>query len=395
MKKLGSAVLIVTVAILLRPFVLQAQTGFPHESHSIFFSECSACHAGITGEDPMEAYPDPSVCTACHNGNTAPLVEWEKPEQRQSNLRFTHLPHEFGCAFCHQPGGPDDVENLAYPEPATCLGCHAPEAPEHLAAFGSCETCHVPVGSSRLPADAALSFPSPGTHAESDFLTGHGRLATDFSAGCSVCHDRSSCLTCHGGFTQLPAAILAIPNPAEEGPRGVVTARSGPGGFHPAGFATSHAVEAELGQPECTSCHAESSCLQCHDGLESSGFHPLNFMASHGPEAYGRMSDCTSCHNSEAFCRECHLNLGLEGRGGVVAPFHDNQALWLLSHPQAARQDLESCVSCHRQTDCLRCHSARSGLGINPHGPDFDPSRILDRNRRMCIVCHLSGGGGG
>ncbi|MGD2122180.1 MAG: hypothetical protein PVJ76_10575 [Gemmatimonadota bacterium] len=391
MNKITWAVLVLVAGILFWPGPLEAQTSFPHERHSVFFSDCGACHAGIAGEDPSEAYPDPSICSACHDGTTAPLVEWEKPEQRPSNLRFTHGPHEFGCAFCHQPGGPEDVENLAYPEPETCLGCHAPEAPGHLTASGSCQLCHVPVGSSRLPSDAASSFPAPETHSSAEFLTGHGPLAADFTADCSVCHDRSSCLTCHGGFAHLPDAILAIPGPVEGGPRGVETSRSGPGGFHPAGFATAHGAEAVAGQPECTSCHSESNCLQCHDGVESSGFHPLNFMASHGPEAYGRMSECTSCHNSEGFCRECHLNLGFQGRGGVVAPFHDNQALWVLSHPQAARQDLESCVSCHQQADCLRCHSARSGLRISPHGPDFDPSRISDRNQAMCIVCHLQG----
>jgi len=149
------------------------------------------------------------------------------------------------------------------------------------------------------------------------------------------------------------------------------------------------------GQLDCRSCHTENSCVECHDGPGSPGFHPLNFLASHSTEAFGRVSDCTSCHNSEAFCRECHLNLGMEGRGDLVAPFHDSQTLWILSHPQAARQDLESCVTCHRQSDCLRCHSATSGLRINPHGPDFNPSGMADRNQGACILCHGSGRFGG
>ena len=118
-------------------------------------------------------------------------------------------------------------------------------------------------------------------------------------------------------------------------------------------------------------------------------------MASHGPEAYGRVSDCTSCHNSEAFCRECHLGSGFQGEGDLVAPFHDSQALWILSHPQAARQDLESCVSCHQQNDCMRCHSASSGLRMNPHGPDFDASSMGSRNKAMCALCHVPGAVGG
>jgi hypothetical protein len=143
----------------------------------------------------------------------------------------------------------------------------------------------------------------------------------------------------------------------------------------------------------CMTCHSENTCLECHDGMSSPDFHPLNFMASHGPEAYGRISDCTSCHNSEAFCRECHLGLGFSGGSELVAPFHDGEAIWILSHPQAARQDLESCVACHQQNDCMRCHSASSGLRVNPHGPDFDGKSISSRNQALCTLCHLPGSG--
>ncbi len=372
---------------------LAAQGNFPHEKHSVFFSDCSVCHGGITSEAPADAYPDASVCVACHDGTTAPSISWQRPEPRASNLRFTHLPHELGCAFCHQPGGAEDLTTLTFPEPELCLGCHAPQATGHLEAGGFCRSCHVPIGQSRLAASAALEFPAPESHGKSDFTAAHGRLAAASAEDCAVCHDRSSCTTCHGGATHLSAAILEIPTPVVGGPQGVRPVQRGSAGFHPAGWVTSHAPEAAAGQPDCMSCHAESTCVGCHDGPSQPDFHPMNFLASHGPEAFGRVSDCTSCHSSEAFCRECHLGLGFKGSGGVVAPFHDNQALWVLSHPQAARQDLESCVSCHQQTDCLRCHSANSGLRINPHGPDFNPSRISDRNQAMCIVCHIPGGG--
>jgi predicted CXXCH cytochrome family protein len=373
---------------------LAAQGYFPHEKHSAFFSDCSVCHGGITSGVQADPYPDPSICMACHDGSTAPSISWKKPEPRASNLGFTHVPHEFGCAFCHQPEGAEGLTAMVFPKPELCLGCHAPQATGHLEATGMCLTCHVPIGKSRLAVSAALEFPAPESHGKSDFASAHGPLAATSPGDCTVCHDRSSCTTCHGGATHLPTAILEIPLPVEGGPQGVQPPQRS-SGFHPADWVTSHAAEAAAGQPDCMSCHAESTCVSCHDGPRAPSFHPMNFLASHGPEAFGRVSDCTSCHSSEAFCRECHLGLGIQGSGGVVAPFHDNQALWVLSHPQAARQDLESCVTCHRQTDCLRCHSATSGLRINPHGPDFDPSRISDRNQAMCIVCHLSGGGGG
>jgi hypothetical protein len=68
--------------------------------------------------------------------------------------------------------------------------------------------------------------------------------------------------------------------------------------------------------------------------------------------------------------------------------FHDAQPDWLLAHGQAARLGMEECASCHEQNSCLRCHSAKSGWRINPHGPGFDPGRVADRSQMSCAICH-------
>ncbi|MCA9768685.1 MAG: hypothetical protein KC485_07710, partial [Gemmatimonadetes bacterium] len=60
----------------------------------------------------------------------------------------------------------------------------------------------------------------------------------------------------------------------------------------------------------------------------------------------------------------------------------------LVGHGQAARQSLESCVSCHVERDCTVCHSAQGGRRFNPHGPGFDAERLRRRNPEMCIACH-------
>jgi len=370
------------------PRRVNAQVTFPHDRHSLFFSDCTVCHGGIPAGVPADSYPEFSFCTACHDGTTAPSITWERPDPRASNLGFDHTHHDFGCSFCHLPSGEEDLTQLSFPVPETCLGCHAPEVENHLQAE-QCDFCHVPVVDALLEQSRISEFPMPGFHEARDFSVSHGVLAAERAMNCATCHDRTSCTTCHGGVTHLPAAILEIPNPRPDGPVGVQISREGSSGFHPPNFAFTHSASASTGQQSCTTCHAESTCVECHDGLGSPSFHPLNFMASHGPEAYGRVSDCTSCHNSEAFCRECHLGSGIQGQGDMVAPFHDGQALWILSHPQAARQDLESCVSCHQQNDCLRCHSASTGLRMNPHGPDFDASSMSSRNKAMCALCHV------
>jgi hypothetical protein len=67
------------------------------------------------------------------------------------------------------------------------------------------------------------------------------------------------------------------------------------------------------------------------------------------------------------------------------AGYHDPKRFFLASHGQAARQNLESCVSCHAKRDCLTYH-ARSLVGgrdIDAHGPDFDSERLRRRNPQM------------
>ena len=49
-----------------------------------------------------------------------------------------------------------------------------------------------------------------------------------------------------------------------------------------------------------------------------------------------------------------------------------------------------SCQACHPEGDvCLTCHSAKSGLRVNPHPKGFKADRIRSRsNNRSCRVCH-------
>ena len=107
------------------------------------------------------------------------------------------------------------------------------------------------------------------------------------------------------------------------------------------------------------------------------------------PRAAGRDQECQSCHNTEVFCRSCHQASGLASRGRLNRAYHNAQPQWLLQHGRAARQGLESCVTCHKQRDCMQCHST-TGWGINPHGPDFDSRRVGARARVMCERCHIA-----
>jgi hypothetical protein len=71
-----------------------------------------------------------------------------------------------------------------------------------------------------------------------------------------------------------------------------------------------------------------------------------------------------------------------------VLPTHE----WYPNHAREARKNLATCQACHPEGDvCLTCHSARTGLRVNPHPRDWDD--IKDRLRdasdnRTCRKCH-------
>jgi hypothetical protein len=133
-------------------------------------------------------------------------------------------------------------------------------------------------------------------------------------------------------------------------------------------------------------------CLECHrpDAGRGAGFHPEGFLTRHPSSAYARDRNCSDCHNPAQFCQTCHRQSGLTAAGRLgPAGYHDGKRAFLLGHGQAARQQLESCASCHAERDCTACHSAVGGaFRFNPHGPGFDPDRMRQKNPSVCVACH-------
>jgi hypothetical protein len=158
---------------------------------------------------------------------------------------------------------------------------------------------------------------------------------------------------------------------------------------HSVDFATRHGSWAATGALQCAQCHTETYCVDCHVGPNEREFHLPNFMERHAFEVFASPTECQSCHSTETFCRDCHVSAGIASGGRLDVAFHTAQPLWLLTHGQAARTGLESCASCHRQTDCLACHSSIGGWGVSPHGSGFDGNRVAARNRLTCQWCHL------
>lgn len=467
---------VASLALLLPAATAAAQqrltTAFPHARHQRLFPLCEGCHAGISGRGTGALYPQPADCAQCHDGTRQKRVEWVPRGHRPSTLRFSHSAHVAAlertgealpaCQACHAAPGTPERMNVAGPDPARCLQCHAHANPVHLAQTATCNSCHLPLARAvAVPAERIADFPRPPWHESADFASSHGRTPAT-AATCATCHARESCQRCHANAERVPliAALErdvrvaslqagrapAYPTPPshaaldwarEHGPgaasqpascgnchtratcaachrlaegvmQGVLAslpapspaARLGVGAsrmartVHPADIGTRHGRLAASGILQCGTCHATRACTACHAAADSRAFHGANFVEKHAVDVFASTVECQSCHNTERFCRECHVRTGVASQGRMNSAFHTGQAMWVLSHGLAARMGMESCVSCHRQSDCVRCHSASSGWGVNPHGAGYPANALAARNSASCAWCHLSKPGG-
>lgn len=368
-------------------------------------SDCRSCHAASGGPGRMNVgAPNPTLCLQCHAHSSS-----------------SHLARTSECRECHVPLAVATALPLtrvsAFPRPpwhdtvgfvsthgraaagdaqpaATCGVCHARE---------TCERCHANANRlslvtalARDPRVAALErgrkpeYPAPASHNDEDWSLTHGGSAQRESTSCANCHTRPSCAGCHlGGTGKAQSVIASLPVPDRAATTGVTRAAL-TSTFHPADIARRHGNLAATGKVACAACHAQTTCASCHAGSDSRAFHVANFVERHATDVFARSSDCQSCHSTERFCRDCHTRTGIAAQGAMTAAFHTGQPTWFLSHGQAARTGLESCASCHRPNDCVRCHSAVGGWRINPHGPGFPASRLAERNASSCRWCHAS-----
>lgn len=364
-----------------------------------------------------------------------------------------------GCESCHSDLDTGRMSVDGAEELETCWSCHAHERSEHFeaAAADPCVSCHVPLAESGLDGPRLQALPAPDIHAGDDFLLfGHGpsaeaelgRCATchvqdqcvdchvdgsqpsiaglpvappEFEtpalpssypvpathhvegfeaahpvadgAACSTCHTSDDCASCH--LTPLPDAAARLPSRSEAMAPGVALESAAPATHGSFFFAETHATLAAAEPSTCVTCHTESYCVDCHDGPTDGGYHPPGFVSLHPSTAFGQAQECASCHNTAAFCRECHQEVGLGSTGRLGAGYHDAEPLFLLRHGQAARQSLESCASCHQQTDCVQCHGVLGAFQVSPHTEDFDARAAWARSPSTCLACHVSNPVGG
>jgi hypothetical protein len=152
----------------------------------------------------------------------------------------------------------------------------------------------------------------------------------------------------------------------------------------------------------CANCHKEDFCTDCHDGrVRPRSVHPSDYLNMHAIEARMGTQQCESCHRDQSFCLTCHLRIGV----GMSSPpsakdnarFHPPKVIWsdpprkAGHHAFEAERNLNQCVSCHTERDCVVCHGALGiGAGFDPHQNGFvgGCARQFNRNPRPCLVCH-------
>lgn len=195
----------------------------------------------------------------------------------------------------------------------------------------------------------------------------HRLSAVKAAANCAVCHDQAFCQDCHFGGGIDPR-LHASNRGADYKPRS-----------HRTDFREIHPIMAFDSPNSCSRCHQPSFCSECH-----SRFRPeeLQFLShrkgwSDRPAVAGGPRHSTFPPDS---CRTCHP--------GSVLPAHE----WSGSHAREARRNLPTCQACHPDGEtCLKCHSAKTGLRVNPH-PDNWGSIQGKLNRaagqRTCVKCH-------
>lgn len=354
-------------------------------------------------------------------------------------IRFDHEVHTgklgVACTTCH-PGGKTSraASDVLTPGGATCDGCHGSSHadPNRVAAgpdaLGACGTCHLGWREGDGNRVARFSIPPPNLrfdhqkHAARNIgcRQCHGEvqrvgLATRDQLprmrGCLSCHQhpdpaargtaKGECETCHlaGGTTEGGRIRTAFPTGKLLPPAWMRNAAHGPD------FVARHKFVAANDSQFCASCHKEESCTACHDGrVRPRNLHPADYLSMHAVEARLATSKCTSCHREQSFCLTCHQRLGvsMSGPPGVreAGRFHPPPAIWSDAprraghHAFEAMRNLNACVSCHIERDCVVCHGGRGiGAGFDPHPAGFlaGCASQLRRNPRPCLVCHDPG----
>jgi len=288
---------------------------FSHQYHlTEVGAECSSCHAGIAKSErssdnnlgKMEAcyacHDKKLDCKTCHLEKSEPYSAFKAPKRE---LNFSHQQHvtdlKMKCETCHTTIATKGYTNVSgLPTMESCMSCH-----DGVQAGKDCRTCHTDI-----------RFIKPADHAF-DFVRTHKQVvASNGDANCKMCHAEETCQQCHAGGN------------------------------------LEKIKHNDFGTSATNQAGGNNNLLLSH-------VHSLDYVSVHRFDAKAKTKECQSCHETESFCVQCHAN-----SPKVLKPaWHDAKTFVAAGggmHAQLAKNDMESCVSCHEVPDkdvtCLKCH---------------------------------------
>jgi hypothetical protein len=178
---------------------------------------------------------------------------------------------------------------------------------------------------------------------------------------------------------------------------------------HDADFVRGHRVLASKAGNNCSQCHDQSWCLDCHQGggngndLSQSQFgrdykpksHRTDFISIHPIQAQNNQQQCYRCHDQK-YCTACHSRFP---KGSLKIKSHNPLGSgsqqyvapnWRMDHSTEARRNLQSCQTCHPEGDvCIQCHSSGK---VRPHPRNWKSGNMKSKsNEKVCLKCHLPG----
>ncbi len=164
---------------------------------------------------------------------------------------------------------------------------------------------------------------------------------------------------------------------------------------------TAHKEYREASPEECRECHRDSGVLPNHGPF---------FMTGHRLLAQKATSNCSDCH-LQSFCLDCHKGGNIEtdvrkslSRRGESMP-RTHRSDFISIHPVKAADNPQTCTRCHEPSFCSDCHGQqirknRSRMSIKEHRPVFVGPGVPDpqwsaqhaadarRNLQSCQGCH-------
>jgi hypothetical protein len=363
------------------------------------------------------------------------------------------LKKNIACEYCHE-GAPESTSasDFLIPKEESCSDCHPidrkqPEKQAKVAA--RCDACHPGYRPGSGENVARVVVPAP-------HLKFNHKIHIDQKILCQKCHGSMTdvelatreqlprmglCLSCHiGGSKNAPsrcstchlvtaAGTMQVSFADVEGklaPSGAIR-----GDAHTPDFRQHHANVARNDEQYCLNCHRKDECLSCHNGVvKPMDIHANDYVSIHSVEARRDAPKCRGCHRYQSFCLGCHQRSGvaLDVPGGMpsrpnASPLKFHPDGWVTDlavgyyrspnhHAWQAQRNIRSCVSCHREQTCLRCHvSNKLGpdgvtrpfqdgnpevksqyIGADPHARGWGAKcrALIARNQRVCLKCHVS-----